>query len=730
MESLLVNLGKAVPQKMGGRDYLVAPLTLIVPGVLSGSQGPIYYPPEEVERWPGLWNHVPLVVYHPVENGQHVTARDPAVLDKSGVGIVLRDRYADNKRSAEAWFEVEATKRVDATLSPAHRIYPRLVSGAPIEISTGLDLDKEPAPTGAVYNDTPYDSIARNFRPDHLAILPDAKGACSNKDGCGVNVNQEIQPLTGNETFEIHLALNCGGEGGTPGPCKGEGEGKEKSGKVKPLSKAAHSELTHYGWKTMDGATYTHPDQPGNTMTVKRTQMPGGRIRTDIEHVSPKGTTQMQGLEQAKYSLQQHERRRTITGNQSLSQGAKGACSNKDGCGVNVNEGTENCGGEGGTPGPCPSGDKKEGGKTSSPPKNFKGLLEKATDPSLTYAQIDESIDSQFALLNVKEAKETVQSAGRTLPSNIKSKSEIVKFAKQAVKNLKEDYERNRPLNNQGDPMTRKEMIQHLTANCDCWKGKGDEKLLEKMKDDQLTKLVNQSKIVLVVNQIKNKKADNAEGDEAVAGVPWTELATLLGVDLNPADDPIAFASALKAKVDEISSKLGGAPAEEEMPPPDVTMQAIEEEEEEKVAMAAGTQEVEKTANKRKAQTSADWLKGAPPAIRSAVTNAMNIEKQTKAKLVQRLVGNISDPKKRQALGAKMMAKDLDELQELVSLIPEAAVGNQDQDIPNFAFAGGAGGGQGVGIGNEGEDDSENVLPIFTVNFDEMASPKLRQKVS
>lgn len=192
MENLLVNLGRATPQKMGGRDYLVAPLTLIVPGVLSGSQGPIYYPPDEVERWPGLWNHVPLVVYHPVQDGQHVSARDPAVLDKSGVGLVLRDTYAENRRSAEAWFEVEATKRVDRTLAPAYRVLPRLLSGKPIEISTGLDLDKEPAPEGATHNGQVYSSIARNFRPDHLAILPDAKGACSNNDGCGVNVNEEV----------------------------------------------------------------------------------------------------------------------------------------------------------------------------------------------------------------------------------------------------------------------------------------------------------------------------------------------------------------------------------------------------------------------------------------------------------------------------------------------------------------------------------------------------------
>jgi hypothetical protein len=34
--------GKARREVVNGRDFLVAPLTLIVPGVLHGSQGPLY----------------------------------------------------------------------------------------------------------------------------------------------------------------------------------------------------------------------------------------------------------------------------------------------------------------------------------------------------------------------------------------------------------------------------------------------------------------------------------------------------------------------------------------------------------------------------------------------------------------------------------------------------------------------------------------------------------------
>src|SRR5690606_13771547 len=33
----------------------------------------------------------------------------------------------------------------------------------------------------------PYHSVARDYKPDHIAILPDRIGACSIADGCGVN---------------------------------------------------------------------------------------------------------------------------------------------------------------------------------------------------------------------------------------------------------------------------------------------------------------------------------------------------------------------------------------------------------------------------------------------------------------------------------------------------------------------------------------------------------------
>lgn len=174
-----------------GREYFVAPLSMIVPGVLNGSKGPLYYPLEEIGKDPDAWNGMPIVVYHPTNNeGKPVSARSPQVLEKHGIGWVFNAQVND-KLVAEGWFDVEKTKKVDP------RILSSLEKGDPLELSTGLFTENEPVKNKeeAIYNGRPYTAIARNYKPDHLAVLPDKKGACSIADGCGVNVNEEDSDL-------------------------------------------------------------------------------------------------------------------------------------------------------------------------------------------------------------------------------------------------------------------------------------------------------------------------------------------------------------------------------------------------------------------------------------------------------------------------------------------------------------------------------------------------------
>lgn len=167
---------------VNGREYLVAPLTMIVPGILHGSQGPLLYREEDIKQNVAAWNGVPLTVQHPSMNGGPISARAKGVWERQGIGTVKNASYK-GKLVAEGWFDAKRTRRI----SP--ETYNALVSNQPIELSTGLFTKNLPVKNGA-YKGRRYTHIATNFRPDHLAILPDRKGACSIKDGCGVLINK------------------------------------------------------------------------------------------------------------------------------------------------------------------------------------------------------------------------------------------------------------------------------------------------------------------------------------------------------------------------------------------------------------------------------------------------------------------------------------------------------------------------------------------------------------
>src|SRR6478735_145763 len=135
METLVANIASAKIQRKteGGKNYLVAPVSMIAPGVLNGSKGALFYPVDEIKKCVTNWNGMPLVVYHPVVEGKNVSAQHPGVLAKSGVGTVRNAKLTKNGRLVgEGWFEENKTQEVDA------RVYSALIQGNPIELSTGL----------------------------------------------------------------------------------------------------------------------------------------------------------------------------------------------------------------------------------------------------------------------------------------------------------------------------------------------------------------------------------------------------------------------------------------------------------------------------------------------------------------------------------------------------------------------------------------------------------------
>lgn len=188
-QKLTFNIGGRVRHEtLEGRKYLVAPVAMLAEAVLPGSDGPLFYPAEECKRDVHQWNHKPITIGHPSDG----SACDPSFIESAKVGMMLRTIW-NNKLRTEAWLEETRLEKLAKPVAEA------LAAGKMVETSTGLYVDVEDKP--GTFKGKAYKGIARNYRPDHLAILTDKEGAYSIKDGGGLlQLNEEypdeVQELT------------------------------------------------------------------------------------------------------------------------------------------------------------------------------------------------------------------------------------------------------------------------------------------------------------------------------------------------------------------------------------------------------------------------------------------------------------------------------------------------------------------------------------------------------
>ena len=192
-----------------GVEHLVAPVVMIVEGVLNEA----LVPASEFGRYPEAWDGRPVPVLHPEMNGQPISANRPDVIEKNTIGQIFNTRVVDGKLKTDAWLNTEKARRLGYG-----QLIEQIESGEIVEVSTGYFADDDMQ--SGQFNGRDYRVIHRNIRPDHLALLPGEIGACSVEDGCGTRVNskRESFAMKVNEAWAVltkHLGLkaNCQCEG-------------------------------------------------------------------------------------------------------------------------------------------------------------------------------------------------------------------------------------------------------------------------------------------------------------------------------------------------------------------------------------------------------------------------------------------------------------------------------------------------------------------------------------
>jgi hypothetical protein len=168
------------PVRYQKRDHVVVPVVLAKSDVVMNDH---LFPREEY--FPLAWNGVPVTVQHPSKDGQHISANDPNTLEEWSIGRIFNVRDDNGSLVGEAWIDVALANELAPGLIDAIR------KGEAIDVSTGYFADFEAAP-GEINGKT-YSGIHRNIRPDHLAFLPGAEGACNWTDGCGIRSNLRMK---------------------------------------------------------------------------------------------------------------------------------------------------------------------------------------------------------------------------------------------------------------------------------------------------------------------------------------------------------------------------------------------------------------------------------------------------------------------------------------------------------------------------------------------------------
>lgn len=181
-------------RSLDGKKYLVVPVVMMKEGVHVGSRGAVYHQIHELGKFPSAWNGIPVTINHPKDNEGFVSAKSP---DIPHVGKVFHTFTDGDKLKAQAWVDEQKI----LAQSPTALAYIR--QGKPLEVSVGVFTDEELI-TGE-WNGENYVAVAKNYRPDHLALLPEDTGACSWNDGCGIRVNVEVHQ---EETTENQINTN------------------------------------------------------------------------------------------------------------------------------------------------------------------------------------------------------------------------------------------------------------------------------------------------------------------------------------------------------------------------------------------------------------------------------------------------------------------------------------------------------------------------------------------
>lgn len=190
LRTLTGDLAGVRTEVVDGAEYLVAPVVALMEGVIHAvnASAPELVTSRELAQAPERWNGRPIFPLHPRLNGSVVAADTPGIRDRHQIGEIRGATFKDGKLLMEAWVN---KARALALGGDAAEVAKRMLAGETLEVSVGT-MTRLLAESGT-FAGKPYKAVWHGMAPDHLAILPHTRGACSVEMGCGLPRAAELR---------------------------------------------------------------------------------------------------------------------------------------------------------------------------------------------------------------------------------------------------------------------------------------------------------------------------------------------------------------------------------------------------------------------------------------------------------------------------------------------------------------------------------------------------------
>lgn len=160
-------------------NYVVVPVIAMVEGVVHAmnASAPEFVPASELSALG--WEDRPIFIGHPMVAGYPVSGKHPAIAHTS-IGHTKNPRVDGTRLLMEAWIDESKAEK---------DLIDRILAGEAIDVSQGAFVRTET--TRGIFGGKEYFGVWRDIDPDHLALLPGARGACSWAMGCGIRAAME-----------------------------------------------------------------------------------------------------------------------------------------------------------------------------------------------------------------------------------------------------------------------------------------------------------------------------------------------------------------------------------------------------------------------------------------------------------------------------------------------------------------------------------------------------------